>query len=111
MASTGNIPKSQTNEAGGDFNPFLKTVLHKVGAKATVVFTGKMRLTEGQFGAQIMVEVSLGKKLYDFPVRVDSPNHRKLESFGVNSAKWKGKKATLEVRKIKGYQPSIYFAD
>lgn len=111
MASTGTIPKSEAGEAGGDFNPFLRTVLHKVGQKMKVTLTGNMRLTESQFGAQIMVEVKAGGKLYDFPVRVDSPNHRKLETFGTNSRKWKGKAATLECRKIKGYAPSIYFAD
>jgi hypothetical protein len=91
-----NIPKpAHDDDSSGEFNTFLKVMnigTGKPGAKATVLLTGETRMAESQFGEQIVCEVKLAGKLYDWGIKIDTPNHRMLyDRFGANPKKWRGK--------------------
>lgn len=76
------------------FNDFLKAkTIGKPGSGVTVIATGNVHVNaQGMFGPQVMVEVALGKKKYDFAVSLKSPNYRILvDRFGRNEKKWRGK--------------------
>ena len=95
--AAGKIPRSDES-GGGDFNPFLKARdVGKLGTKATLTLTGKVRISEGgQFGTQIISEVRLNGSMYDWPVKLNTPNHRWLEeNLGVKTSSWKGKKVPI----------------
>lgn len=109
------IPKPNMDDAGGgDFPDFLKPKdigNGKAGATAIVMLTGaEVRMQDGNFGAQMIVPIKLGKTDFDWSVKLDTPNHRALfERFGSVPKKWKGKKLTLQINPPirKGYRPYI----
>jgi hypothetical protein len=95
----GKIPRSDES-GGGEFNPFLKAKdVGKLGSRASLTLTGKVRISEGgQFGTQIIAECKLNGSVYDWPVKLNTPNHRWLEeNLGVKTAQWKGKKVPVIV--------------
>lgn len=96
--TAGRIPRSDESQ-GGKFNPFLKAKdIGKLGSKATLTLTGKVRVQEGQFGTQIIAEAKHNGSVYDWPVKLNTPNHRWLEeNLGLNTARWKGKKVRVMV--------------
>ena len=87
----GEIPAPDASQ-NTDFNTFLKADdIGKLGAEASLVLTGETRIVDGAFGEQIVCEVKYGREVYDWPVKVNSPNHRLLfERFGAKMAKWRG---------------------
>lgn len=95
--NAGKIPRSD-DTGGGEFNPFLKARdVGKLGTKATLTLTGKVRISEGgQFGTQIIAGVKLNGSEYDWAVKLNTPNHRWLEeNCGLNTKAWKGKKVRV----------------
>jgi len=78
------------NSVGGA--PFLKTMhLSKKGV-TSITLLGGAKLTNGQYGDQIVTPCKLGKKEYFFAIKVDSGNHSRLFArFGAKEANWKGK--------------------
>ena len=97
-----NIPKP---ESSSDSLPFLKvTSLSKKG-ESTVEILGSPRLSNGQFGEQILLDCKVGKKEYTWAIKVNSGNHSRLyKMFGAKEAKWKG---TVKV-KIAEYMGNDY---
>lgn len=105
-------PKKQNNgllptpETGGDFDPFL-TVAEigngKLGAKATLNFTGEAVLDQdNQFGPRLQCSVTLKKKDYIFGVKLDGGSYGRLfRRFGNNPKKWRGP-VKVEVKKHMG---------
>lgn len=85
------LPEPEADGAG-EFNEFLKAKdIGKLGAEATLVFTGESRLADGGFGEQLVCEVKYGRKVYDYAIKLSSPSYRILfERFGKNPAKWRG---------------------
>lgn len=73
--------------------PFLKADDIKKKGETILLLTGEVReLKNSQYGAQVAVAVELGGESYTWPVKIASPNYRKLfERFGADDAKWKGK--------------------
>ena len=106
-ASTGRIPASTKNTTGQtDFNPFLKAAnigRGSIGERATLVLTGNVRVTDSDFGEQIVAEVKHGRSMFDWGVKMNTPNHRYLEeNFGVETKRWKGKKVPVIVKENMG---------
>jgi hypothetical protein len=97
------IPPSTQGDESADaptYSPFLK-VEHLDQGKAFQL-TGWARELDGQYGKQIVAEVvQTGTGVvYDFAVKVGSPNHRELhERFGADPMKWRG---TIDLTKKAG---------
>lgn len=91
----GGIPApSKDAGASPDFNPFLKaTDIGDENDTAVLTFTGgDVRVVDGNFGEQIIVECKLNGSLYEWGITVDSVNHRMLfDKFGQNPKSWRGK--------------------
>lgn len=87
----GKLPKPETDGAG-EFNPFIKAQdIGKLGAEATLTFTGESRLADGGFGEQLVCEVKYGRQVYDYAIKLTSPSYRILfERFGADATKWRG---------------------
>jgi hypothetical protein len=98
------IPKSDSGGTG-EYNPFLKVehVGKRLGARATLVLTGAARVSDGTYGQQILAEVKIGSKLFDYAVKVNSMNHSILEQrVGDDTKRWKGKKLPVIVKENMG---------
>jgi hypothetical protein len=91
---------------GGSFNPFLKVdALGKKGY-GTLEVTGVRDAPPDSF-SEIVIEVKLGGKVYDWGMKFSSGNYRRLfERFGANPKKWRGR---VEVG-IKEYAGKKYVA-
>lgn len=102
-ASSGRIPGSSREEAN-DYNPFLKSShIGGLGAHAKLTLTGNVRVSDGNFGEQIIAEVRIGRVTYDWAIKMNSPNHRELEdTLGLNTARWKHKIVAVEVKEHMG---------
>lgn len=102
-ASIGRIP-GVSREESNNYNPFLKAAhIGHVGATAKLTLTGNVRMSDGQFGEQIIVEVRLGRVTYDLAIKLNSPNHRELEdALGLQTARWKNKSIAVEVKEHMG---------
>jgi hypothetical protein len=91
-----------------DFPDFLRAadVGKKEGARSTVVFLGKPgRRIESQFGVQWAFPVKHKGKVYDWPIREDSGNHRRMfDRFGS-----KAPKGSVNVE-LKTYNRNLYIA-
>ena len=98
------IPGSARSTQSNDYNPFLKAHdIGKLGATAKLTLTGEVRVTNGEYGEQIIAEVRLGRINYDWPIKLNSPNHRELEdTLGLNAAKWRNKVVAVEVKEHMG---------
>lgn len=93
--SSGRMTKAPIPQGGGgaSFAPFLKAAIigRKVGASGVVVLNGEVRESTAQF-SDIIIACSVSGKKYDWGMKFDSGNYRRLfERFGSNFAKWKGK--------------------
>ena len=99
----GRIPGA-TNTQSNDYNPFLNAaVIGGFGAKAKLTLTGNARMTDGQFGEQIVAEVRFGRATYDWGIKLNTPNHRWLEdNLGLNTARWKNKIVPVEIKENMG---------
>jgi len=95
----GRIPGA-SREQSNDYNAFLKPGdIGKLGSTAKLTLTGEARMASGTFGDQIVAEVKLGRVLYDWSIKLNSPNHREVEDrFGLNTAKWRNKVIGVEVK-------------
>jgi hypothetical protein len=94
--SVPNQAATKTRTAGlpapdkGSFNPFLKPGALGKSRKGTVKIIGVRDAPADSF-SDIVVEVTIGKKKYDWGMRFSSGNYRRLhDEFGKNPAKWKG---------------------
>lgn len=87
----GMLPTPEADGAG-EFNAFIKANdIGKLGAEATLTFTGESRLADGGFGEQLVCEVKYGRQVYDYAIKLSSPSYRILfERFGKDPAKWRG---------------------
>lgn len=88
--------KRNAEEPVSQFNPFLKAEHVRDGDIVTLTGWTHERPAsdDGQFGAQIIVEITLDRtgKTYDFSVKKGSPTHRTLfKRMGRNPEKWAGK--------------------
>lgn len=103
---TGRIPSADRSGGASDFNPFLKAEhigRGRLGDTAIIVLTGAARVTESQFGEQILAEGKVNGTLYDWAIKLNSPNHRYIEdTLGLESEKWRGKKVPLVVKENLG---------
>ena len=94
--------------ASGDLPQFLRAsdLGKKEGAKGSIVFLGKpARRIESQFGVQFAFPVKFKGKTYDWPIRVDSGNHRRIfDRFGK-----KAPKGSVAVE-LKTYNRNLYIA-
>lgn len=92
--SSDTLPKPETApDTESDFNPFLNVadIGKKPGARASLTLTGTNRRLAGQYGPQVVCEVTLGKKTFDWGITINKPNYRILyERFGAKLPKWKG---------------------
>ena len=98
--SSTRMPSAQRTEASSDYNPFLKAEdIGRIGKSATLVLSGNMRgPIRSQFGDQIIVEVKFGRGVFDWGIKLNSPNHRMLEELvGNESTKWRNKKIGVTV--------------
>lgn len=102
-SNAGRIPGSSRAESN-DYNPFLKSHdIGKLGATAKLTLTGEVRVSDGMYGEQIIAEARLGKVTYDWPIKLNSPNHRELEdTLGLNTTKWRNKVIVVEVKEHMG---------
>lgn len=91
--SRSNAIPAPSENAAGEYNPFLKAAdVGKLNESAVLVLMGKSRMADGGFGEQIVCETKYKGKVYDWPIKIDSVNHRLLfDRFGANPAKWVGK--------------------
>ncbi len=99
----GRIPGAAAS-ASNDYNPFLKSHhIGGLGATAKLTLTGNVRVSDGMYGEQILAEAKIGRDVYDWAIKLNSPNHRELEdSLGLNTAKWKNKLVAVEVKEHMG---------
>lgn len=92
----------------GDFPDFLRAsdLGKKIGAKGTITFLGKPgRRIDSQFGVQWAFPVKFKGKVYDWPIRENSGNHRRMfDRFG-----GKAPKGTVNVE-LKDYNRNLYIA-
>jgi hypothetical protein len=83
--NTAGMPEPSEGPAG-DLPEFLRAsdLGKKEGTRGTITFLGKPgRRIESQFGIQYAFPVRFKGKVYDWPVRVDSGNHRRIfDRFG-----------------------------
>lgn len=87
QARTSSLPDPQ----GASFNPFLKPAALGRSQKGTVKVLGVRDAPPDSF-SEIIIEVQVGTKVYDWGMKFNSGNYRRLhEQFGKNPAKWKGK--------------------
>jgi hypothetical protein len=92
----------------GDLPEFLRAsdLGKKVGAKGVITFLGKPgRRIESQFGVQWAFPVKFKGKVYDWPVREDSGNHRRM----YDRFKGKAPKGSVNVE-LKDYNRNLYIA-
>jgi uncharacterized C2H2 Zn-finger protein len=103
-SSSTTIPRANREQQNTDYNAFLKAeFIGKVGKQATLTLTGNARSVESQFGEQIIVEVKHRGNVYDWGIKLNSPNHRLLEDFvGTETTRWRGKKIDVTVRENLG---------
>jgi hypothetical protein len=83
--------ESHDSAPPADFNPFFKK--ENVREGDMLALTGWSRRLRGQFGEQIVIEVTQLKtgRAFDFAVRVGSINHRKLfKEMGRDEKTWAG---------------------
>lgn len=92
-----------SKDGSGNGSPFLKVMHVNAKGLTAVNFLGKpVQVTDGEFGQQLLVPVSIGKKEYTFAVKIDSGNHARLfAKFGSNEKKWKGK-VNVQVAEFRG---------
>lgn len=97
-----------TEGPSGDFPEFLRAsdLGRKEGARGTITFLGKPgRKIESQFGVQYAFPVKFKGKVYDWPVRIDSGNHRRMfDRFGKKTPK-----GSVNVE-LKTYNRNLYIA-
>ena len=100
----GRIPASTREEERKDFNPFLRaTDIGDLDSTAQLELTGVARVVDGNFGEQIIAEVRYQRKLYDWPIKIDSPNHRRLEdAVGLDTRRWKGRRVSVTIKNNMG---------
>ena len=78
------IPRSH-EQTGGDFPSFLRPTdigKGKLGARAKLAFVASVpaRTITSNFGRdQFVLRVKLNGKVYDWPINLDSGNHRRLD--------------------------------
>jgi hypothetical protein len=109
-----NIPTPSHDDGSGgrDLPDFLKAShIGKVGATVKATLIGdEARVIDGNFGRQLIVNLKIGKTVFGWSVKLDTPNHRLLyDRFGANPKRWKGKTLTLTVNPPiqKGYRPYV----
>jgi len=101
-ARSGSLPHPE----GGSFNPFLKPEALGRKGHGTLTILDVRDAPPDSF-SEIVIECSIGKKVYDWGMKFSSGNYRRLfERFGANPKKWKG---SIEVG-IKEYAGKKYVA-
>jgi hypothetical protein len=97
-----------TDGPAGDLPEFLRAadLGKKEGAKGSITFLGKpARKIESQFGVQFAFPVKFKGKTYDWPIRLDSGNHRRIfDRFGKKTPK-----GSVNVE-LKTYNRNLYIA-
>lgn len=88
-------PARQEPEARAERGPrreFLKAArLGKPGARRTIQLSGNVRVVDGNFGPQVVVNCEYEGKGYILAVNLDSPNYTLLvERFSDDETKWFG---------------------
>jgi len=98
------IPRADRETQRDDFNAFLKAEhIGRTGKTADLVLTGNARSSDSQFGQQIIAEIKYRGNLFDWAIKLNSPNHRLLEDLvGTETTKWRGKKVAITVRENLG---------
>lgn len=86
------IPKpSNENQGSNGTFPFLKASNLPKKGKAKLTLIGNVRMMDGRFGEQLVVDVKFGVKMYAWSIKLNSGNHSRLfDRFGANEKKWKG---------------------
>lgn len=106
-ATTAGMPEP-TDGPAGEFPEFLRAadLGKKEGVKGTIAFLGKpARKIESQFGVQFAFPVRFRGKVYDWPIRLDSGNHRRIfDRFGKKTPK-----GSVNVE-LKTYNRNLYIA-
>lgn len=83
---TGSLPAPE----GGSFNPFLKPEALGKKQAGTLAILGVRDAPPDSF-SEIIIETRIGGKLYDWGMKFNSGNYRRLfDRFGANPKKWKG---------------------
>ena len=79
-------------QTASGLNPFLKSDHIAPTGPTRLRLTGWTRRSTGQFGPQIIVEVTLPDgRTFDFAMKEGSPNHRMLwRGMGADERKWAG---------------------
>src|SRR3972149_966880 len=87
------IPRSH-EQTGGDFPSFLRPTdigKGKLGARAKLAFVASVpaRTITSNFGRdQFVLRVKLNGKVYDWPINLDSGNHRRLDDRFKGASPW-----------------------
>jgi len=107
-AATASGMPEPTDGPAGDLPEFLRAadLGKKEGARGSITFLGKTASKiESQFGVQYAFPVRFKGKLYDWPIRIDSGNHRRIaDRFGKRTPK-----GSVNVE-LKTYNRNLYIA-
>ena len=106
----GGLPKP-SSEGSTASSPFLKAadIGRRIGATATLKVDGKdARIVDGNYGEQLIIDVTLNGKSYAMGITLDSVNYRLLfDRFGANPKNWRG---SVKVTVKESRQGNLYVA-